>query len=86
MVKKDNFGRTVTIKIKSDEFKTLTRSKTFGHEIRELDELIDIAHQLLLANQHELNRVRLLGVTASNLSREVQGEGIQLEIDFKDLL
>jgi DNA polymerase-4 len=82
MVKKDNFGRTVTIKIKSAEFKIMTRSKTFGHEIRELHELVEITHDLLQGNQEELDRVRLLGVTVSNLTKEINNEGIQLEFDF----
>lgn len=82
MKQKDNFGRTVTIKIKSSEFKTITRSKTLAHEIREEKELIAIAHRLLQNNKRELDKVRLLGVTVSNLSKEIQGEGIQLEFDF----
>ena len=82
MKKKDNYGRTVTLKIKSAEFKIITRSKTFGHEIKEEAELKQIAHKLLENNQHELDKVRLLGLTVSNLSKEEQGEGIQLEFDF----
>ena len=82
MVKKDNFGRTVTIKIKSAEFKIITRSKTFGHEIKSLDELVQITHDLLKKNRDQLDKVRLLGVTLSNLSKDISGEGIQLEFDF----
>lgn len=84
MVKKDNFGRTITIKIKSAEFKIITRSKTFAHEIRKLEELIQITHELLQNNQDELNEVRLLGVTVSTLSKDVGAEGIQLEFDFDE--
>lgn len=85
MTKKDNYGRTVTIKIKSADFKIITRSKTFAHEIRELNDLTRIAHELLQNNRHELDRVRLLGVTVSNLTKEISGEGVQLEFDFEDV-
>ena len=84
MTQKDNFGRTVTIKIKSADFKISTRSKTFAHEIRQREELIEIAHELLRNNQEELDRVRLLGVTVSNLAKDTAGEGIQLEFDFEE--
>lgn len=84
MTKKDNFGRTVTIKIKSADFKISTRSKTFGHEICQLEELVQVAHELLRNNREELDRVRLLGVTVSNLAKDTAGEGIQLEFDFEE--
>lgn len=82
MEEKANFGRTVTIKIKSSEFKISTRSKSFGSEVRKLEDLIQVTHELLENNEEEINEVRLLGVSISNLEREQEGEGIQLEFDF----
>ena len=82
MEKSDNYGRTVTIKIKSADFKILTRSKSFQQEIRQLDNLIQITHDLLDKNREEIEQVRLLGVSISNLMREHDGLGIQLEFDF----
>lgn len=84
MEKADNFGRTVTIKIKSDDFKQITRSKSFQSEIREEAQLIKITHELLESNWEEIGRVRLLGVAISNLEKEQQLEGTQLEFDFND--
>jgi DNA polymerase-4 len=83
MKKSDNFGRTVTIKIKSSDFKVITRSKTFASEVRDPEDLEVITHQLLESNMEEIDTVRLLGVSMSNLEKE-RAEGVQLEIDFEE--
>jgi DNA polymerase-4 len=82
MEKADNYGRTVTIKIKSSDFKIITRSRSFQQEVRQLTDLVQITHDLLENNQQEIEKVRLLGVSVSNLMREHDGLGIQLEFDF----
>ncbi|MEM6397856.1 MAG: DNA polymerase IV [Bacteroidota bacterium] len=84
MEERDNFGRTVTVKLKSPDFQIFTRSRSFSSEVRELDNLIAIAHQLLDENLDEMPVVRLLGVTVSNLEREHSGEGIQLVLPFEE--
>lgn len=82
MQKSENFGRTVTVKIKSADFRISSRSKTFGTEVTTLDDLVAITHELLGNNQEELDKVRLLGVAVSNLQKENQTEGIQLKFEF----
>lgn len=84
MEKADNYGRSVTLKIKSDDFKINTRSRTYTGEIRSFEVLLDTVFQLLEENKEEIQAVRLLGVSVSNLSKEHAGEGIQLEFDFDD--
>lgn len=84
MKKSDNFGRTVTLKIKSSDFKIITRGKTFTREVRRLEDMIAVTHELLEASKEEVDRVRLLGVSVSNLEKVHQTEGIQLELDFED--
>ena len=84
MEKSDNYGRTVTLKAKSPDFKIITRSRSFSSEIRDLKLLESVAHELIMQNREEIPSVRLLGVSVSNLSKEVQGEGIQLSFDFKE--
>ena len=84
MVQKDNFGRTVTLKIKSADFKIITRSKSFNSEIRHLPQLRAVVHNLLEDNFAELNRVRLLGVSVSNLEKEQPHDGVQLSFDFEN--
>ena len=82
MRKSDNFGRTVTVKIKTANFQTLTRSRTFGSEVRNLDRLHEIVGELLDSNQDAFQEVRLLGIAMSNLTKEQSMEGLQLEFDF----
>ncbi|MEL6668905.1 MAG: DNA polymerase IV [Bacteroidota bacterium] len=84
MEERDNFGRTVTVKLKSPDFQIFTRSRSFSGEVRVLEDLIAIAHQLLEENLDEVPVVRLLGVTVSNLEREHSGEGIQLLLPFDE--
>ena len=82
MQKSDNFGRTITVKIKSADFKISTRSKTFQKEVRRLEDMVNTVHTLLDNNQDQISKVRLLGVSVSNLEKEQKEEGIQLEFDF----
>lgn len=85
MEKSDNYGRSATLKIKSSEFKITTRSRTFAGEIRSYQQLLETIFQLLEEHKDQLEPVRLLGVSVSNLSKENIGEGIQLEFDFTEL-
>jgi len=82
MKDKDNFGRTITLKIKTPEFKILTRSKSFTSEVRQLEQIRNIAHELLDAHRNEFQAVRLLGLSASNLEKEQIAAGTQLSFDF----
>ena len=80
----DNYGRTVTMKAKTPDFQIITRSKSYGGEVRTLEDLQRTVIELLEENTEDLPAVRLLGVAVSNLSKEQQqtGEGVQLEFDF----
>ncbi len=80
----DNFGRTVTLKAKRADFTQITRSKSFASEIITKTDLVDIVFELLENNKQELEQIRLLGVSISNLQNEhqVEGTGIQLKFEF----
>jgi len=80
---KNNYGRTVTLKMKSPEFVTHTRSRSFAGEIRSLSALRHTANQLLDENIEEVPVVRLLGLAVSNLERE-GGGGVQLLLPFEE--
>jgi DNA polymerase-4 len=82
MVKKDIFGRTLTLKAKSADFQTHTRSKTYIHELKNKEDILRGAYELLEANVHDFGKVRLLGVSISNLTHEQVLEGIQLELNL----
>ena len=60
-------GKTITLKIKDDEFKSKTRSKTLDYEINNSEEINNLACMLL--DETEIDKkIRLIGVTISNLS------------------
>lgn len=82
---KENFGRTITLKVKTPSFKLLTRSKSFNSEIRELTQLKNVVKELLHLHRSEFDAARLLGVTVSNLEQENNTAGTQLELDFEKL-
>lgn len=82
--KNDNFGRTVTLKVKTPAFKIISRSKTFGGEVRTLEALRDAVFDLLDGSREEFEAARLLGISVSNLEKELMVEGVQLELDFRD--
>ena len=46
--KKERRGRTVTVKLKTSDFRILTRRATLAHEIRGAEELLSTARDLLL--------------------------------------
>lgn len=86
MKKANNFGRTITLKAKTPEFQSITRSKTFNSEPKDQELFLSIVSDLLKKHFHEFQEVRLLGVQVSNLEKDQKMVGgIQLEFDFWDL-
>lgn len=80
MQQHQNFGRTLTLKMKTADFQLYTRSKTFQSEIKEESQLQEQAAELLQQHWPEGLPIRLLGASVSNLQREQEGEGVQLEL------
>lgn len=60
------YGRTLTLKVKFDDFKQITRSQSFPKPITDLDEVLSTAQ--LLLNQVDLTekKIRLIGIAFSN--------------------
>ncbi len=83
MKKRDNFGRTISLKLKTPEFQTFSRSKTFSSEVKNWDQFKSIVKEILQDNVEAFPAVRLLGVSVSNLQKE-QGEGYQLSLEFEE--
>ena len=78
-------GRTVTLKIKTHAFKILTRSRTLEHELKDQQELIRCLFELLDCCFEDLEPVRLLGLSISNLSGTAPAApGLQLSLDFDE--
>ena len=63
-------GRTITVKIKFSDFKQLTRSRTLPHYIRDFQTLHRSVTEIRKSLNLEGTRIRLLGVTVSNLENE----------------
>ncbi len=65
---KEVTARTVTVKVKFDDFVQVTRAKTISSDIGELQDITMHLQDLLYKAGIEGRRVRLLGVTVSNLA------------------
>lgn len=84
MQQKEAAGKTVTIKVRYDDFETITRSNSFAHYINEPADISEAAISLLKQTEVGDRKVRLLGITLSNLNLNKKGHFKQLEIPFKD--
>lgn len=62
------FGRTVTLKVKFEDFKLVTRSISFASPIKNIDEIWATTNNLLANLDLNAKKVRLLGVSFSNFS------------------
>jgi len=83
--KADNYGRTITLKLKTSDFQTLTRSHSKSYFIRNKKDITDIALILLRENATAFDKIRLIGLTASNLEKEQDtGATGQLSFDWKE--
>ena len=80
--KADNFGRTITLKLKTSDFKTITRSNSKDYYIKEKPEIRSVAMMLMTENKDAFERIRLIGLTASNLEKERE-ESVDNQLSFE---
>ncbi|MFV0331912.1 MAG: DNA polymerase IV [Dysgonomonas sp.] len=82
--KKKFRGRTVTLKIKYADFKTITRSRTFPDAVSDYDSFYKAGFELL--QQVDLSpKVRLIGLGLKNSDDEVVWhDAVQLRINFDE--
>ena len=80
--KSQNYGKTLTLKVKFSDFQTITRSKTMRSEIKTIEGIIAITNDLLYKNLDGTIPVRLLGLSVSNLRFEHGHLPRQLEFEF----
>lgn len=83
MKKKKVAGKTVTLKVRYDDFETLTRSTSFSHYINKGEDIAETAKSLLEQTEAGKRKVRLLGITLSNLNLSEEGRFEQLSIPFE---
>ena len=70
MAKEDKVAKTITLKIKFEDFKTITRSLSVNDYIRNYDDIRFYAAELLTHVEDTSKTIRLFGVTVSNLKKE----------------
>jgi DNA polymerase-4 len=75
------FAKTITIKIKFADFSTITRSKTLPLAIDGTHETYEVVKKLYLALRNDGARIRLVGVSLSNLQEDVP---VQLELGARE--
>jgi len=81
--KAKSYGKTLTIKVKFDDFKQITRSKTNKSEINDFDQLWELCLEIFDMIDFSDKKVRLLGLSVSNLTTDnILGQAVQLTFDF----
>jgi DNA polymerase-4 len=80
---KEYAAKTISIKVRFADFKTITRSKTFALPISGTQEVFDVVRNLFLALKLDRARIRLVGVALDGL---VDGESgaFQLELGERE--
>jgi DNA polymerase-4 len=75
-------GRTVTLKVKYQDFRIVTRARSLDRAVAGRDEFLEIGVALLRTLLPSPRGIRLLGLTLSNLSEgaEVAGRPVELEL------
>ena len=77
---KNKFGKTITLKLKTSKFRTITRSKTIKAPTQLADVIYRVAFELLIPNSR--NTYRLMGVGLSTLSDNIGS--VETDFDFLD--
>lgn len=76
-------GKTVVLKLKFDDFRQITRSKTLPSPVDSPETLRRIAEELLAGTDFCGHRIRLIGLTVGN-SPAACTECVQLRFDFDE--
>ena len=78
-------GKTLTVKIKYADFQQITRSRTFCKEVESDEQIFLTAKEILNSVFVKGHRIRLLGITLSNLTLPENHDHLdsdQLSFDF----
>ncbi|MDX1477187.1 MAG: hypothetical protein R3301_05745, partial [Saprospiraceae bacterium] len=74
-------GRTVTLKVRFDDFTTLTRQRTADKSVDSRDEILQISEQLLTQLTRPLRPIRLLGLGVSGFEAQIDDPQLELPLD-----
>ncbi len=84
--KNQRSGRTLTLKIKYANFEIATRSRTINKDLLSYNDIFTLGKSLLYENMEENIRIRLLGLSISNLSHDEEENFFgQLKFPFPEL-
>jgi DNA polymerase-4 len=84
MNKADIAGKTITLKVRYNDFSTFTRSRTMNHAFNYEKDIFDFACELF-EGQPIIKPIRLLGIQISNLIEDINlTNGVQLVIDYRN--
>ncbi len=75
-------GRTVTLKVKYQDFKTVTRARSIERPVAAREEFLEVGKTLLRGLLPAEKGIRLLGLTLSSLDETGGGEGNALELQL----
>ena len=78
------FCQTITIKVRYSDFTTITRSTTFPSPQHQKNDLLSCLPILIAKTEAGKRPIRLLGVSASNLSSESRQKPYQMTIPFHE--
>jgi DNA polymerase-4 len=81
--KKECGGSTLTLKVRYSDFTTVTRSHTLPTPLFNADEIMQYIPELLLTTDAGKTKIRLLGVTISNLCHTSDKQPQQLKLPFQ---
>ena len=84
--KADFEGRTLTLKVKFQNFQQITRSITADHILRTKDEILPLAKQLMHDVEFHSRPIRLLGLgvgNPGNSSAQDNPRWVELELEFE---
>jgi DNA polymerase-4 len=84
MDQSENYGRTVTLKMKTPDFRIHTRSRTYPLMLESRAELSSAIHRLLDEHWHPEMPLRLIGLSVSSLRLDQPLDGGQLRIRFRE--
>ncbi len=77
-------GRTLTLKVKYSDYQQVTRSRTVADSIGSIEEIMNLAIELLDMTEVDQRRVRLLGLSLSNMDSERAADDyVQLTLEFE---
>ncbi len=75
-------GKTITLKVKYDNFEQVTRSQTFPQALNDEKQIYRICKNLLRNTDAGLRKVRLLGVGLSSFNHQASEQVQQMEFQF----